>query len=117
MDDDAVLWPIVLEAVCQHAGSQELRDRILAMISEELVRHALRDVEVWRWQVNYDLALARKEGARATTGRGGVALEALLRCPSCGGGLAAGAASLSCGRACGRTFSVSEGMVALADGG
>ena len=85
--------------------------------SEELARHGLRDVEVWRWQVNYDLARARKDGARATTGRGGVALEALLRCPSCGGGLAAGAASLSCGGACGRTFSVSEGIVALAPGG
>jgi SAM-dependent methyltransferase len=83
---------------------------------EELGRHGLRDVEVWRWQVNYDLARARKDGARAGAGRGGVALEALLRCPACGGRLAAGAASVSCA-ACGRGFSVSEGLVALVPGG
>jgi SAM-dependent methyltransferase len=84
-----------------------------ADFEEALAALCLRDVEVRRWQVNYDLVLARKSGPRSTTGRGGVGLEAVLLCPGCGGGMQAGAASLLC-PSCGRSYSREEGVVALA---
>jgi ubiquinone/menaquinone biosynthesis C-methylase UbiE len=76
----------------------------------------LRDVEVRRWQVSYDLAIAHKEGHYRAEGRGGVEVESLLRCPGCGGRLGRGVASLSC-PVCERTYPVREGIVHLAAAG
>jgi ubiquinone/menaquinone biosynthesis C-methylase UbiE/uncharacterized protein YbaR (Trm112 family) len=73
----------------------------------------LRDVEVRRWQVDYDLAVARKDGDHRVEERRGMELEALLQCPACDGQLQRGVASLSC-PACERTFPVREGIVHLA---
>jgi ubiquinone/menaquinone biosynthesis C-methylase UbiE len=84
------------------------------LFEEALATHPLREVKVRRWQVNYDLAIARKEGSWQSGGRGAADLTALLRCPSCGRGLQAGVASLSC-PACARRYPFRGGVVYLAD--
>jgi SAM-dependent methyltransferase len=77
-----------------------------------LAAHPLREIAVRRWQVNYDLAQARKEGPPGPRGCDAADLAALLRCPGCGGGLAREAAGLSCG-ACKQTYPIREGIVHL----
>jgi SAM-dependent methyltransferase len=76
----------------------------------------LRDVEVRPWQVNYDLAVARKEGDQGSGGHGAADVTSLLRCPACAGPLRRGVASLSCA-ACGRHYPIREGFVHLASDG
>jgi ubiquinone/menaquinone biosynthesis C-methylase UbiE len=97
----------------------------------------LHDVEVRPWQVQYDLALARKSGQGATLGRDVVpgSIEApesasgrdivigsneahevltwLVRCPVCSGQLLGGVGSLSCPE-CRRVYPIREGIVQLA---
>ncbi|MFN2168084.1 MAG: methyltransferase domain-containing protein, partial [Anaerolineae bacterium] len=79
-----------------------------------LVALALRDVQVRPWQVDYDLALARKEGPGRAAGQGDASLADLLRCPRCQGGLKQAVSSLTC-PACGLLFPVREGIVHMAD--
>lgn len=81
---------------------------------QALEEHGLRQVEVRTWQVNYDLALARKPGERRPGHpQGGSARPAPLRCPACSGALVRGPGRLSC-PACGRAHEVREGIVYLA---
>jgi ubiquinone/menaquinone biosynthesis C-methylase UbiE len=73
----------------------------------------LCDVEVCPWQVQYDLAMARKNGQRVLAGRGDIEWASLFRCPQCGARLRQEVASLSC-TTCERTYSFQEGVVRLA---
>jgi ubiquinone/menaquinone biosynthesis C-methylase UbiE len=77
-----------------------------------LVAHPLHDLAVRAWQVSYDLALARKEGAADMAGQGGTDLVSVLRCPGCGGGLLEGDISLSCAK-CDRRYPVRDGIIHL----
>ena len=83
------------------------------LFERTLAAHSLVDVAVRRWQVNYDLAMARKGGQPGLGGRGLTDLPALLRCPDCGGGLRREAASVFCGL-CRRIYPIREGIVHLA---
>jgi ubiquinone/menaquinone biosynthesis C-methylase UbiE len=73
----------------------------------------LEEVRVRPWQVNYDLAIARRPGVPRPAGRGGSDLAALLRCPNCGIGLGRKPAALGC-LACGRIYGIHQGVVHLA---
>jgi uncharacterized protein YbaR (Trm112 family) len=83
----------------------------------------LREIEVRRWQENYDLAIARKATPLATgvptvealaaEGRGNGDLVHWLRCPECDGALARGVAALTCAT-CQRAYPIREGIVLLA---
>jgi ubiquinone/menaquinone biosynthesis C-methylase UbiE/uncharacterized protein YbaR (Trm112 family) len=73
----------------------------------------LRGIAVEPWQVQYDLAMARKAGGQETEGRGQVDLAALIRCPVCGGSLRRGGPGLSC-PACQRIYPIRKGIVHLA---
>ncbi len=73
----------------------------------------LRDVEVRPWQVNYDLAIARKEGNVENVGGGNMTLAQVIRCPTCKGPLQRKAPGLSC-PACERTYPIQGGVVCLA---
>jgi SAM-dependent methyltransferase len=79
---------------------------------EELAALPLRDIKVQRWQVNYDLAFARKEGVLGLEGHGGLELGGVLRCAGCKGEVERRVASYSC-TVCGRTFPIQEGIVHL----
>jgi hypothetical protein len=70
----------------------------------------LRDIRVQRWQHNYDLAFAHKEGCLALDGHGRVDLEQLLVCPKCGGRVKRRIAGFSCS-SCDQTFSIRQGIV------
>ncbi len=74
----------------------------------------LADVQVRAWQVNYDLASARRAGAAGPPGNGDAALADLLRCPACEGGLQRAAGSLRC-QACEQTYPIHDGIVHLAN--
>jgi ubiquinone/menaquinone biosynthesis C-methylase UbiE len=80
---------------------------------EALAAHPLRQIEVRRWQENYDLAMARKEGVPRKDRVQDLELAGLMRCPVCQGALVRGAAGLSCA-ACARGFPIREGVVQLA---
>jgi ubiquinone/menaquinone biosynthesis C-methylase UbiE/uncharacterized protein YbaR (Trm112 family) len=80
---------------------------------EALVGHGLHPVMVQVWQVNYDLALARKPGPRRARREESAELAALIRCPRCGDRVVRGAGSLLC-PACGRVHEIREGIVFLA---
>jgi SAM-dependent methyltransferase len=87
-----------------------------AEFEEALTTLGLGSVEVRRWQVNYDLALAHrdgKDGTRASGGRGGLGLEAVLLCPRCGGGLKGEAGGMSCS-GCRRRYARAQGVLELA---
>jgi ubiquinone/menaquinone biosynthesis C-methylase UbiE len=73
----------------------------------------LCDANVRRWQVSYDLAIARKGGHRKEEERDSLDVESLIRCPGCGGRLERGASGLSC-PACRKAYPVREGIVHLA---
>lgn len=73
----------------------------------------LREVDIRRWQVQYDLAVARKVGHRS--GRHPVfseGLTALVRCPGCGGPLRHRGPKLSCS-VCEQSYPIREGIVHL----
>jgi ubiquinone/menaquinone biosynthesis C-methylase UbiE len=72
----------------------------------------VREIMVRPWQVNYDLARARKEGQPGRRERAAVDVAELLRCPDCGAGLRREAAGLSCG-ACRQTYPIREGVLDL----
>ena len=78
-----------------------------------LASQGLAAIEVRRWQVNYDVALARKVGSPARGLRQGLDLLSLLRCPACSGALQHQVASLSC-PACPHRYPIREGVVWLA---
>jgi len=78
-----------------------------------LAAHPLRQIEIHPWQVNYDLATARKEGVPCGNGAENPDLATLMRCPACQGGLVRGAASVACPE-CGRAYPVREGILQLA---
>jgi ubiquinone/menaquinone biosynthesis C-methylase UbiE len=80
---------------------------------EALAALPLRDIKVRPWQVQYDLAVARKVGARNPVGRGAADFVTSVRCPGCGGPLQRAVASLSCA-ACERSYPIREGLVYLA---
>ncbi len=101
-----------------------------ARFASILASLGLDDVEVRPWQVNYDLASARKPGRPDTKGHGGTPLTQLLRCPNCGGRLLS-AASPEQARvadqqarhrgpeaflcpACERAYPIRQGIVCLA---
>ncbi|MGD8627401.1 MAG: methyltransferase domain-containing protein [Anaerolineae bacterium] len=79
---------------------------------ETLAGLSLREIEVRRWQVNYDLAIARKEGTAQRAGAGGVELAGLVRCPVCLGRMEGDGQGLTC-RACRRSYAVHNGIVCL----
>jgi ubiquinone/menaquinone biosynthesis C-methylase UbiE/uncharacterized protein YbaR (Trm112 family) len=89
--------------------------------TKTLAALSLQDIEVRRWQVNYDLAIARKNGSNPRAGvrssgeqRDGVDVATLLRCPECSHILDRGVASLAC-QGCGRLYPIRNGVVLLAD--
>jgi ubiquinone/menaquinone biosynthesis C-methylase UbiE len=91
----------------------------------------LDGVEIRRWQVQYDLAIARKLNqthragprngwdspalaSKASDQLGTGDLESLLRCPTCHGKLLRRVAKLAC-PGCQRDYPIREGVVFLAD--
>jgi len=89
-----------------HAIRRAELDQVLATLG-------LCDIDVRRWQVSYDLAMARKRG-QAGKGRAYVAdwLSA-LRCPDCCGELEMGEVALSC-PGCKRNYPIHDGIVRMA---
>jgi len=79
---------------------------------EVLTGHSLLEIQVRRWQANYDLALARKAGQSQVGGRQERELASLLHCPSCGGPMERRVASLAC-TSCGQAYPIREGVVNL----
>jgi SAM-dependent methyltransferase len=77
-----------------------------------LDNHPLSQFEVRPWQVNYDLAVARKVGSPALGVREEVEARLLVRCPKCFGLLHPGITVLSCS-ACGQSYPIREGIVDL----
>ena len=75
--------------------------------------HPLSEFEVRPWQMNYDLAVARKAGPRAEDAREGVEAISLVRCPKCSGLLRPGVAERACS-ACAQRYPVREGILDLA---
>lgn len=73
----------------------------------------LQGIETRPWQVDYDLSAARKAGERRPAGHAGPDVMAVLRCPSCGDRLWAGASRLRCA-ACERVFEIEESVINLA---
>ena len=86
------------------------------LFEQALASQPLRDVHVRRWQADYDLAMARKDGHGDSEGRGGVDLSSVLRCAGCGGQLQRGVARLSC-PVCERTYPIREGIYECRPGG
>ncbi len=78
-----------------------------------LASQHLIEVQVRRWQTNYDLAIARKAGLPVAGTHDGVEMASLLRCPVCGGSFERRGSRLSC-PACEQTFPIREGVVHLA---
>lgn len=77
-----------------------------------LAAHPLRQIEIRPWQVNYDLATARKEGVSAGNGDESPDLASLMRCPECQGRLVRSAAAMAC-PACGQAYPIREGILQL----
>jgi ubiquinone/menaquinone biosynthesis C-methylase UbiE/uncharacterized protein YbaR (Trm112 family) len=78
-----------------------------------LAQQALTEIEVRRWQADYDLALVRKLETRKAAANQRTNLDELLHCPVCSGSLQRAAAGLTCS-ACARAFPIREGIVCLA---
>jgi len=84
-----------------------------ADLEKDMAELGLYEVDVRRWQVSYDLIMARKKG-RWMPGRSAEAgWQTLLRCPLCGGVLEAMPAALSCSP-CNRSYPVHDGIVHMA---
>jgi SAM-dependent methyltransferase len=82
---------------------------------EALTRCSLLEIQVRRWQANYDLALARKSGQPQAGREPGRDLASLLRCPACGEPVARRVASLAC-TGCGQAYPIQDGVVNLVAG-
>jgi len=82
-------------------------------LERELDTLGLCDVDVRRWQVSYDLAMARKKGRRAPGRSDRVDWLTLLRCPGCGGALRTSPRALSC-LSCRQSYPVLDGIVHMA---
>jgi SAM-dependent methyltransferase len=83
-----------------------------SLFRQILDNHPLSEFEVRPWQVNYDLAIARKVGTPAAGAREAVQAMSLVRCPNCGGLLHRGVAVLSCS-ACAQSYPIREGIADL----
>jgi ubiquinone/menaquinone biosynthesis C-methylase UbiE len=81
---------------------------------EALTALPLEQIDVRRWQVNYDLAAARKAGSKPASAGGERTAASILRCPRCGGALDPVAAGLAC-RPCQRLYPLRDGVIDLAD--
>jgi ubiquinone/menaquinone biosynthesis C-methylase UbiE len=75
---------------------------------------SLEEIDIRRWQVNYDLAIARKRGAGRQAGAGGVELTSLVRCPACLGRMEGDGGGLTC-LSCRRFYAIRDGIVCLAE--
>ena len=84
------------------------RERFRALLAEL----GLRDVEVQRWQVSYDLAAGHKAGTRPAVG--GRASVIRLCCPACGASLSEAGTCLACA-GCGRHYDICDGIIDLTD--
>jgi ubiquinone/menaquinone biosynthesis C-methylase UbiE len=82
-------------------------------LEKALAALGLYEVDVRRWQVSYDLILARKKGRWMPGGSDEAGWQSLLRCPNCGGALKAMTTALSCSL-CKRTYLVHDGIVHMA---
>ena len=80
-----------------------------------LAKYSLLEIQVRRWQANYDLALARKSGQPLPGREPGQDLASLLRCPACGEPVARKVASLAC-TGCGQAYPIQDGVVNLVAG-
>ena len=78
-----------------------------------LAAHPLHEIEIRPWQVNYDLATARKDGVAPGDGVQVPDLVSLMCCPACQGALVRGTGGVAC-PACGRAYPIREGIVQLA---
>lgn len=77
----------------------------------------LCDVDIRRWQVQYDLAVTRKVGHRRGFQQvSSEGLTSLIRCPGCGGPLRRRGPKLSCA-VCEQSYPIREGVVHLSTGG
>jgi ubiquinone/menaquinone biosynthesis C-methylase UbiE len=105
------------------------------LFERTLAAFPLTEVKVYPWQVDYDLAIARKLGWKASSSAGGIGGEGApakmpdlcpktqatdavssLRCPQCAGPLQRGVGSLLC-PGCERPFPIRDGVVHLAGQG
>jgi ubiquinone/menaquinone biosynthesis C-methylase UbiE len=80
---------------------------------EALAALPLEQIDVRRWQVNYDLAAARKTGSRPVGPDGQQTAASILRCPGCGGALDQVTGGLAC-RLCRQLYPARDGVVDLA---
>jgi len=87
-----------------------------SQFEQALNAQALQEIRVWPWQVDYDLAAARKSGGRRPERGAEAPLLGLFHCPRCAGELQQGPAGLSC-PACRRVYPIRQGIACLADGG
>jgi ubiquinone/menaquinone biosynthesis C-methylase UbiE len=85
------------------------RQRLAAVLAS----FPLKDLEVWPWQVNYDLVLARKLGPTCSGRRERATLPDLLRCPGCDGRLESEGKGLAC-QVCARLYPIRDGIICLA---
>lgn len=85
-------------------------------IQRKLLGLGLREVEPRRWQVDYDLVLARKNGKKLPDRSDEDIWLALLRCPRCGGKLDALPGALPCS-SCRQSYTVRDGIVHMASPG
>jgi ubiquinone/menaquinone biosynthesis C-methylase UbiE/uncharacterized protein YbaR (Trm112 family) len=87
-----------------------------AELEQVLVPLGLHHVDVRRWQVSYDLAMAWKEGQLGEAVRCGTSWLSLLRCPDCHGALQERPAALSC-PTCRQSYPIRHGIVCLVSTG
>ncbi|HNS52198.1 MAG TPA: methyltransferase domain-containing protein [Anaerolineae bacterium] len=92
----------------RHAIRRKDLERMLAALG-------LREVETRRWQVSYDLVMARKEGRPGVGRKSSAGHIALLRCPACAGTLEHGLSGLYC-TPCRRSYPLRDGIMLLASG-
>jgi ubiquinone/menaquinone biosynthesis C-methylase UbiE len=83
-----------------------------ADLEHVLVELGLCEVDVRRWQVCYDLVMARKGGQTSAIRKCSTNWISSLRCPDCCGVLTVGQAALSC-RVCQHAYPVHDGIVRL----
>ena len=80
---------------------------------EILSRYSICDVQVRPWQMDYDLAVAYKDGDLDPMGHGNGNSASMVRCPGCGGPLRSENSSFVC-RACARAYFLHDGIICLA---